>query len=354
MGNPLLAIRALGQSIWLDNISRELLDSGKLAQPDRRRRHQRRDLQPDHLREGHRPLGALRPRAQRRRARRPRRARDLLPLAYADIRDGADLLRPAYDAADGQDGHISFELPPELALDAAGSIEAAQAHLRGDRPPERAHQGARDARGRRGVPRAHRGRRLGQRDAAVRRRALRGDRERLDRRPRAARRRRRAGRPARLGRELLRLARGRQGRRAPRAARPHASCRASPPSPTPSSPTARSSGIFSGPRWEALAAKGAHVQRPLWASTSTKNPAYPDTLYVDTLIGPDTVNTMPEATIDATRDHGARRAHDRRQGRRGRGAHGRARAPRRRPRPDPRCTSSSTRASSRSRSRSTR
>ena len=62
--------------------------------------------------------------------------------------------------------------------------------------------------------------------------------------------------------------------------------------------------IFSGPRWEALAAKGAHVQRPLWASTSTKNPAYPDTLYVDTLIGPDTVNTMPEATIDATRDHG--------------------------------------------------
>ena len=62
--------------------------------------------------------------------------------------------------------------------------------------------------------------------------------------------------------------------------------------------------IFSGPRWEALAAKGAHVQRPLWASTSTKNPSYPDTLYVDTLIGPDTVNTMPEATIDATRDHG--------------------------------------------------
>jgi transaldolase len=62
--------------------------------------------------------------------------------------------------------------------------------------------------------------------------------------------------------------------------------------------------LFSGPRWEALAAKGAHVQRPLWASTSTKNPAYPDTLYVDTLIGPDTVNTMPEATIDATRDHG--------------------------------------------------
>lgn len=61
---------------------------------------------------------------------------------------------------------------------------------------------------------------------------------------------------------------------------------------------------FSGPRWEALAARGAKVQRPLWASTSTKNPAYPDLLYVDTLMGPDTVNTMPDATIEAFEDHG--------------------------------------------------
>jgi len=61
---------------------------------------------------------------------------------------------------------------------------------------------------------------------------------------------------------------------------------------------------FSGPRWEALAAKGAAVQRPLWASTSTKNPAYPPTLYVDTLIGPDTVNTLPDATIEAFEQHG--------------------------------------------------
>jgi transaldolase len=61
---------------------------------------------------------------------------------------------------------------------------------------------------------------------------------------------------------------------------------------------------FAGPRWEALAARGARRQRPLWASTSTKNPAFPDTLYVDNLIGPDTVNTLPEATIDAFLDHG--------------------------------------------------
>ena len=62
---------------------------------------------------------------------------------------------------------------------------------------------------------------------------------------------------------------------------------------------------FSGPRWERLAANGANLQLPLWASTSTKNPAYPDTLYVDSLIGPDTVNTLPEATIEAFEDHGS-------------------------------------------------
>jgi transaldolase len=61
---------------------------------------------------------------------------------------------------------------------------------------------------------------------------------------------------------------------------------------------------FSGSRWEALAARGARVQRPLWASTSTKNPAYRDVMYVEDLIGADTVNTMPPATITAFADHG--------------------------------------------------
>ncbi len=80
---------------------------------------------------------------------------------------------------------------------------------------------------------------------------------------------------------------------------------------------------FSGPRWEFLASKGANVQRPLWASTSVKNPAYRDVMYVEELIGPKTVNTMPDETIEAFQDHGevrddtllegvdeARRVHD--------------------------------------------
>src|SRR6185312_11273063 len=67
---------------------------------------------------------------------------------------------------------------------------------------------------------------------------------------------------------------------------------------------ARYKALFSGPRWEALAAAGAKTQRLLWASTSTKNPAYKDTMYVEALIGRDTVDTIPPATMDAFRDHG--------------------------------------------------
>jgi len=67
---------------------------------------------------------------------------------------------------------------------------------------------------------------------------------------------------------------------------------------------ARFKEICSGPRWEKLARKGGKVQRPLWASTGTKNPNYSDTLYVDELIGPHTVNTLPPATLEAFLDHG--------------------------------------------------
>ena len=66
--------------------------------------------------------------------------------------------------------------------------------------------------------------------------------------------------------------------------------------------------IFSGPRWDALASRGAQTQRVLWASTSTKNPKYSDVYYVEELIGPDTVDTIPPATFDAFRDHGKPRA----------------------------------------------
>ena len=69
-------------------------------------------------------------------------------------------------------------------------------------------------------------------------------------------------------------------------------------------PTPTTNRVLAGPRWAALAAAGAHPQRPLWASTGVKDPAYPDTLYVTELVAKDTVNTMPGATLEATADHG--------------------------------------------------
>jgi transaldolase len=63
--------------------------------------------------------------------------------------------------------------------------------------------------------------------------------------------------------------------------------------------------VFATPRWTNLADDGAHAQRPLWASTGVKDPAYPDTMYVTELVAPNTVNTMPEKTLDAVADHGS-------------------------------------------------
>ncbi len=110
MGNPLLEIKALGQSIWLDNISRELLDTGKLAQLIADDGISGVTSNPTIFEKaiGH---SDLYDRALSAAAHDGLDARAIFfKLAYADIREGADLLRPAFDAADGQDGHISFEL----------------------------------------------------------------------------------------------------------------------------------------------------------------------------------------------------------------------------------------------------
>ncbi|MDZ7749375.1 MAG: transaldolase family protein [Halofilum sp. (in: g-proteobacteria)] len=96
-----------------------------------------------------------------------------------------------------------------------------------------------------------------------------------------------------------------RGRR-PGSRRLHA---AAPPSPTPRWPTSRSSGSATGADFQAQARRGARVQRPLWASTSTKDPNLSDTLYVDNLIGPDTVNTVPPKTLDAFVEHRRGRGH---------------------------------------------
>ena len=120
--NRLQALHDAGVSIWLDTLSRDLLDSGDVRRADRRVRGHRGDLEPDDLRQGDHRLGPLRRPA--RAAWSPPGSRDpqelFFELALDDVRRAADLLRPAYDQSGGRDGFVSFECTPDLADDTDG------------------------------------------------------------------------------------------------------------------------------------------------------------------------------------------------------------------------------------------
>ena len=217
-------------------------------------------------------------------------------LVTTDIGHATDILRPNYEAWEGHDGFVSVEVSPDLARDTDGTIAQAKELLAAARPAQRDDQDPGD---RRGHPCDRRGaRRRAQRERHVHFQpgSLRRSRECVLRRPREA-----ASPPATTSPASRRWRRSSSAGSTPRpiAASPTVTrCEAAPRSPTPSSRTSTSSATFAGARWEALVAKGARVQRPLWASTSTKNPAYSPTLYVDTLIGRDTVNTLAQASVD--------------------------------------------------------
>lgn len=302
MTNRLREIEALGQAIWIDNLNRELIDEGKLRQL----------IEDDGL-SGVTSNPTIFEKGMGHSDRYDDAFRELATdtddpqeifeqLALRDVRDAADLLRPVFERTEGQDGYVSFELPASLAFDAEGSVEQAlRLHKLIDREnalikvPGTA-EGARafeelTAQGvnvnvtllfsveryneiaeayLRGLERHLEGGGKIDRAASVASFFV----SRVDTKVDAA--------LEELGREDLR------GKAAVANAK---------------LAYADFQKVFSGERWERLAAEGAPVQRPLWASTSTKNPDYPDTMYVDELIGPHTVNTMPDATIDAARDH---------------------------------------------------
>ncbi len=303
MTTRLRDIQALGQAVWLDNINRELLDDGSL----------RRLVEEDGI-SGVTSNPTIFEKAMGHSERYDEAFKRVLEdtqdpreiflrLAFDDIRDAADVLRPVYEATEGQDGYVSFELLPETAFDAAGSIDAAKRFY---------EQIGRDnvlikvpgtAEGVEAFEELTAsgvsvnvtllfdvGRYVEIAEAYVRgleRRAEAG--EPIDRVSSVA-----SFFVSRVDGKVDKALDERGGPEDLKGKAAIANAKIA---------YEEFGRIFSGERWEALAAKGANVQRPLWASTSTKNPDYPDTLYVDGLIGPDTVNTMPDATIDAARDH---------------------------------------------------
>ena len=233
-------------------------------------------------------------------------------LAIADIQGATDVLRPVYNASDGQDGFVSLEVAPDLAYDTAATVaEAKRLHAAVDRVNLMIKVPATEA----GIPAIRTLIAAGininvtlifslERYAAVKEAYLQGLEDRVA-----------AGQPidrmasvasffvsrvdANIDARLTRLMAD-----APAQADAFAALRGKIAIANAKLAYAQFQEKFAGDRWAALQSKGAHVQRPLWASTSTKDPSYPDLLYVDTLIGPSTVNTMPPQTLDAFRDHG--------------------------------------------------
>jgi len=315
--SPLQALSALGQSVWIDFLSREAIRGGhlqKLIDEDSvvgatsnptifEKAMAAGDAYDAQLRELDTPHGGEHPEGHE-------QARDVekafWALAEQDIREACDLFRPRWDGGYGRDGYVSLEVDPRLAYDALATFrEAIRLHEAVDRPNLLVKIPATKP----GLAAIEdviaKGRSINvtlifslRRYAEVVESYIRGL-ERLVAE---------GGDPSKVAsvasffisridteadRRLDEVDHGElKGRLA--VANAKLAYR-------------HYQRTFAGARWEYLAGKGATPQRVLWASTSTKNPAYKDTLYVDELIGPDTVNTMPEETVEAFQAHGSPR-----------------------------------------------
>jgi transaldolase len=291
----------LGQSVWIDTISREWLQNGFLEKLMREDAvvgvtsnptifqkalaggtwydEQLREV----LHEEHDPKEIF------------------YRLAVDDIQDACDMLRPVWDGGGGKDGYVSMEVDPTIAYELEATIEEAmRLHEWIDRPNLFVKIPATEP-GLGAIEECiSRGRSINvtlifslDRYAAVAEAYLKG----LERLVAGG------GDPARVA-SVASFFVSRVDTEADKRLEHATHLRGKLAIANAKLAYAKYKEIFAGPRWEALAAKGATPQRCLWASTSTKNPDYPDTMYVDELIGPETVNTMPVETIEAFQDHG--------------------------------------------------
>jgi transaldolase/glucose-6-phosphate isomerase len=316
--NPLQALNGYGQSVWLDYIRRSLLTCGEL----------RRLIEEDGLRgvtsnpaifekaitgstDYTETLSALAPQY--------RDAKVLYEqVAIRDIQDAADVLRPVYEQAKQRDGYVSLEVSPHLARDTSRTLEEARRLWRSvERPNVMIKVPATPQ----GIPAIEQliseginvnvtllfAQEIYEQVAAayiagLRKRAAQGGDVRavasvasffISRIDTAI--------------DALLTARIKTAKRATERAL-HQCLMGKIAIANAKLTYQRYREIFRGEGWQSLANKGAQTQRVLWASTSTKNPTYRDVIYVEELIGPDTVNTIPPATFDAFRDHGRLRA----------------------------------------------
>ncbi len=296
-------LSALGQSVWIDSLSREWLETGELARMMRedavvgvtsnptifQKAMSEGDWYDEQLREVMEAEDDLK--------------EIFLQLAAHDIAAACDLFRPVWEEGHGRDGYVSMEVDPNLAYDTEATIEqATRFHDWLERPnlfvkiPATAP----------GLPAIEemiaRGRNINvtltfslQRYAEVAESYIRG----VERLVEAG------GDPsavASVASFFVSRVDTETDKRLDDAGRPELKGKLAIANAKLADQEYKQ--IFADDRWEALAAKGATRQRCLWASTSTKNPEYRDVMYVEELIGPETVNTMPKETIEAFQDHG--------------------------------------------------
>jgi transaldolase len=227
-------------------------------------------------------------------------------LALEDVRRAADLLRPAYDASAGRDGVVSFECTPDLADDTAGTVEqAVELWQRLGRDNVMIKVPATEA----GVPAIEELTARGVNVNVTLLFSVARYEQVIDAYLTGLERRTACGDPIDAVASVASFFVSRVDAKTDAMLPAGSDLRGSVAIANARLAYARYRDRFSGPRWLALRQAGAHPQRPLWASTATKDPAYSDVLYVEQLIAPGVINTMPEATLRAFADHGdARRA----------------------------------------------
>ncbi|MGH9488432.1 MAG: bifunctional transaldolase/phosoglucose isomerase [Terriglobales bacterium] len=297
--NPLQQLHEFGQSFWYDNIERGLLRNGELARMVREDGLRGLTSNPTIF------AKALAQGSEYDTAIRHDWTKDpeelFIGLMVDDIQRACDVLRPVFDSADGRDGFCSIEVFPDLARDTQGTI--AQARLlwkKVARPnvmvkipstPEC-------------IPAIHTCLAEGININITLMFGYDSYQDVVEAYLSALEKRMAAGQPTAKLASVASLFVSRVDTKVDKLLARHPDLHGKAGIANARRMYRYFQQSFAGPRWQKLEAAGAHPQRLLWASTSTKNPKYPDTLYADALVGPHTVDTMPDATIQAFRDHG--------------------------------------------------
>lgn len=307
-------LHALGQSVWLDYIRRGILDNGELEEMIRRYDLRGVTSNPSIFEQAIGDSDDYDDAFDMLAADQADATEAYEALAVEDITRACDLFRGVYDESNGTDGFVSLEVSPELAHDEAGTLDEARRLWKAvNRPNLMIKVPGTDA----GLPVIEQLLAEGMNVNITLLFSVQNHEQVMEAFLRALERRLERGEPLERVASVASFFVSRvdsavdaQLNKLAEAATDDAqkqrilSLRGKAAVANAKLAYRRFQEVFSGPRWEKLAAAGAQVQRPLWASTSTKNPDYRDVIYVEELIGDHTVNTMPLATVEAFADHG--------------------------------------------------